>query len=176
MSCLVDLDLLVLQHCCSAATAESPVSNCTSFTLSQSWLLLFLYVLICSAVIFLLLLSNSAIHCLFYFNLLCCPSFLYLLYLSLPQFFSHSIFFSYCLSPHISAAILIALCPLCHFLCAPDLLSLCLITKSTGSSRRSCRRSSPSVRSSLTRVRGTSWHGDIFVCMDLFVLVLIILF
>ena len=50
--------------------------------------------------------------------------------------------------------------------CAPDLLSLCLITKSTGSSRRSCRRSSPSVRSSLTRVRGTTWHVElcVFAC------------
>lgn len=77
----------------------------------------------------------------------------------------------YCLFPHISAAILINVCPpppvnpsvtsppLLPLLCAPDLLSLCLITKSTGSSRRSCRRSSPSVRSSLTRVRGTAWHG-----------------
>ncbi len=53
--------------------------------------------------------------------------------------------------------------PLLPFLCAPDLLSLCPITKSTGSSRRSCRRSSPSVRSSLTRVRGTSWHEEVCV-------------
>lgn len=49
-------------------------------------------------------------------------------------------------------------------LCAADLLSLCPITKSTDSSRRSCRRSSPSVRSSLTRVRGTTWHAC--VCIE----------
>lgn len=47
----------------------------------------------------------------------------------------------------------------CPPLCAPDQLSLCLITKSTNSSRRSCRKSSPSVRSSLTRFRGTFLHG-----------------
>lgn len=44
-------------------------------------------------------------------------------------------------------------------LCAPDQLNLCLITKSTDSSRRSCHKSSPSVRSSLTRFRGTFLHG-----------------
>lgn len=86
---------------------------------------------------------------------------------------THLIF--YCLSSRFSAAILLTVCPpvnpsvisppLLPLLCAPDLLSLCLITKSTGSSRRSCRRFSPSVRSSLTRVRGTSWHGEVCVCM-----------
>lgn len=50
-------------------------------------------------------------------------------------------------------------------LCAPDQLNLCLITKSTDSSRRSCHKSSPSVRSSLTRFRGTfpAWWNHVWV-------------
>lgn len=120
--------------------------------------------------------SNSAISCLFYLNLLCCPSFqcfffLYLLHFSLPLFTSPiplsnpSLQSSFLLpsTSHFCCCSYHSLSPLSPLLCAPDLLSLCLITKSTGSSRRSCRRSSPSVRSSLTRVRGTSWHGEIFV-------------
>lgn len=100
--------------------------------------------------------------------------FLYSLHLLLPSFLSSTSltnfifllpFFLTCplLSYHLSP-LSIRLPPL---LCDPDLLSLCQITKSTGSSRRSCRRSSPSVRSSLTRVRGTAWHGKcVCVCVN----------
>lgn len=55
-------------------------------------------------------------------------------------------------------------CPL-RVLSAPDLWSLCPIPKSTGSSRRSCLKSSPSVRSSLIRVRGTSGMVNLCVCV-----------
>lgn len=75
---------------------------------------------------------------------------------------------SHCLSFCQSLCHLSSLLPL---LCAPDLLSLCLIIKSTGSSRRSCRRSSPSVRSSLTRVRGTSWHEEVYVYLRVYICV-----
>lgn len=105
------------------------------------------------------------VHLFFCFIHVTHPSLCQILFLLLLPFSQHfCCHFSCCLSS-------------CQFLCclflppllllyAPDLLSLCLITKSTGSSRRSCHRCSPSVRSSLTRVRGTTWHGElVFVCL-----------
>lgn len=90
----------------------------------------------------------------------CLQSDLYILPFILPCcLFSHRPIIP--LSLHHPPPSLLLLHPCCPLPSAPDLLSLCLITKSTGSSRRSCRRSSPSVRSSLTRVRGTilAWRS-----------------
>lgn len=82
------------------------------------------------------------------------PPFFQLHFSSLHPFLSISFYFVAFrpTSPLPFSSLSVLLSPLLprSLLCAPDLLSLCLITKSTGSSRRSCRRSSPSVRSSLT--------------------------
>lgn len=178
MSCLDDFDHLLSFNSTSCRGGLQKLFHCISLTLCV-FLLLFLHLLSRS------FLASSINFCHFQSHILhlCCYQIqlYYSVFTSpspppIPLFnLSYDLIFCYCLSSHICAAILLIFCspvnpsvtspPLLPLLCTPDLLSLCLITKSTGSSRRSCRRSSPSVRSSLTRVRGISWHGALCVCV-----------
>lgn len=60
--------------------------------------------------------------------------------------------------------------PLLPPLCAPDLLSLCVTIKSTGSSKRSCHRCSPSDRPPLRRGQryNLAWRSlSMWVCLSL---------
>lgn len=144
---------LLLQHFPSAAPEETLRAESVYFCVSSVYLLNRYF-----PTHFLRYLLSLIFFCHFlsflYYFLPSPPPFFQLHFSSLHPFLSISFYFVAFrpTSPLPFSSLSVLLSPLLprSLLCAPDLLSLCLITKSTGSSRRSCRRSSPSVRSSLT--------------------------